>query len=92
VDNLKWISPKLITLRWRCDYCDYISVDHYNARPILPIARAIPASYLKLMRCKMSTETVIPGTDEDIDGCDCPIDEANETPDEDLPAADGGVE
>lgn len=40
----------------------------------------------------MSTEKVIPDTDEDIDGCDCPIDEADETQDEDLPAADGGVE
>jgi hypothetical protein len=41
----------------------------------------------------MSTETNIPETDEDeIDGCDCSIDEAGVTPDEDLPASDGGVE
>jgi len=40
----------------------------------------------------MSTEADIPDTDEDIDGCDCPFDEADETADEDLPAADGGVE
>ncbi|PPK73921.1 hypothetical protein B0F87_11332 [Methylobacter tundripaludum] len=41
----------------------------------------------------MSTETDIPDTDEDdIDGCDCPITEADETLDEELPAADGGVE
>ena len=41
----------------------------------------------------MSTETDIPDADEDdIDGCDCPINEADETLDEELPAADGGVE
>ena len=40
----------------------------------------------------MSIETDIPDTNEDnIDGCDCPIDEADETRDEELPAADGGV-
>lgn len=43
----------------------------------------------------MSTEKEIPGTNEDdIDGCDCPmnINEADEITDEELPAADGGVE
>jgi hypothetical protein len=44
------------------------------------------------MRFKMSTEADISDTDDDIDGCDCSIDEAGVTPDEDLPAADGGVE
>jgi hypothetical protein len=39
----------------------------------------------------MFIDTDIPDTEDDIDGCDCPIDEADETPDEDLPAADGGV-
>jgi hypothetical protein len=39
----------------------------------------------------MSTETDIPDKEDDIDGCDCSIDEADATPDEDLPAADGGV-
>lgn len=29
--------------------------------------------------------------EQDIDGCDCPIEDADATPDEDLPAADGGV-
>ncbi len=36
----------------------------------------------------MSTEIVTPDTDDDIDGCDCSTDEADETQDEDLPAAD----
>lgn len=40
----------------------------------------------------MSTESFIPDKDDEIDGCDCPIEEADNTPDEDLPAADGGVE
>ena len=42
----------------------------------------------------MSAETNIPDTDkDDIDGCDCPMNEADAvTPDEELPAADGGVE
>ncbi|MGR9045813.1 MAG: hypothetical protein ACU83N_10985 [Gammaproteobacteria bacterium] len=39
----------------------------------------------------MSTEPEIPETEEEIDGCDCEFDKADETPDEDLPAADGGV-
>ena len=39
----------------------------------------------------MSKETTIPDTDEDIDECGCLVDETNETRDEDLPAADGGV-
>lgn len=29
--------------------------------------------------------------EQEVDGCDCPIEEADATPDEDLPAADGGV-
>lgn len=29
--------------------------------------------------------------EQDIDGCDCPIEDNDATPDEDLPAADGGV-
>jgi hypothetical protein len=29
--------------------------------------------------------------EQELDGCDCPIEEADATPDEDLPAADGGV-
>lgn len=29
---------------------------------------------------------------ENLDGCDCTIEETDATPDEDLPAADGGVE
>lgn len=29
--------------------------------------------------------------EQEADGCDCPIEEADATPDEDLPAADGGV-
>lgn len=29
--------------------------------------------------------------EQDVDGCDCSIEEADATPDEDLPAADGGV-
>lgn len=42
----------------------------------------------------MSTEAEIPDledTEDDIDGCDCPIEEADATPDENLPAAVGGV-
>lgn len=39
----------------------------------------------------MSTETDVLDMEEDIDGCDCDFVEADETPDEDLPAADGGV-
>ena len=31
-------------------------------------------------------------SDEDLDGCNLDISEADATPDEDLPAADGGVE
>jgi hypothetical protein len=44
------------------------------------------------MRRQMSTETESSDTHNDIDGCDCPITEADATPDEALPAADGGVE
>ena len=40
----------------------------------------------------MATDPKAPETDDDIDGCDCPIDEADVTHDEELPAADGGVE
>jgi hypothetical protein len=40
----------------------------------------------------MSAETHIPNTDVEIGGCDCPIDEADNTPDEDMPAANGEVE
>ena len=42
----------------------------------------------------MNAETDIPDTDEnEIDGCDCPMNTVDEiTPDEELPAADGGVE
>lgn len=29
--------------------------------------------------------------EQETDGCDCPIEEADATPDEDLPAANGGV-
>lgn len=29
--------------------------------------------------------------EDDIDGCDCPIEDTDATQDEDLPAADGGV-
>ncbi len=39
----------------------------------------------------MSEETAIPDTNENIDECGCLVDETNETRDEDLPAADGGV-
>lgn len=42
----------------------------------------------------MSTEAEIPDpedTEDDIDGCDCSTDEADPTPDEDLPTADGGL-
>lgn len=42
----------------------------------------------------MSTEAEIPDpedTEDNIDGCDCPIEEADSTPDENLPAAVGGV-
>jgi len=40
------------------------------------------------------TEANIPKpkkTEDDIDGCDCPIEDKDATQDEDLPAADGGV-
>lgn len=39
----------------------------------------------------MADKATIPQED-DIDGCDHPVDEADATPDEDLPAATGGVE
>ena len=37
-------------------------------------------------------EKEIPLTDDDVDGCDCEFKEADATPDEDLPAARGGVD
>lgn len=43
----------------------------------------------------MGKEAEIPATEEtesEIDGCDCPFEEADATPDEDLPAAVGGVD
>lgn len=40
----------------------------------------------------MAEETVNPNANEDeIDGCDVEIEEKDVTPDEDLPAAEGGV-
>ncbi len=48
--------------------------------------------FIKWERRTMAEEPGIPEmSEDDIDGCDCPIDEADATPDEDLPAADGGV-
>ena len=40
----------------------------------------------------MAEDTPMTEDDEDLDGCECKIDEADATPDEDLPAAVGGVE
>ncbi len=43
----------------------------------------------------MGTEAEVPpteNTDDDMDGCDCSVEEAGETLDEDLPAAVGGVD
>ena len=39
----------------------------------------------------VTKETEIEDTEDDMDGCDCSIDDADATPDEDLPAAVGGV-
>jgi hypothetical protein len=39
----------------------------------------------------MADEANVPNPEDDIDGCDCSIEEADATPDEDLPATVGGV-
>jgi hypothetical protein len=39
----------------------------------------------------MKTTSTNPTDENDIDGCDCSMDETDVTADEDLPAADGGV-
>ena len=39
----------------------------------------------------MANEATIPPIEDDIDACDRPTDNADSTPDEDLPAATGGV-
>jgi hypothetical protein len=39
----------------------------------------------------MNDEADIPDDDDEIDGCDCEFTDGDATPDEDLPAADGGV-
>jgi len=40
----------------------------------------------------MAEDKENPNTEDDIDGCECEFTEAEATPDEDLPAATGGVE
>jgi hypothetical protein len=47
---------------------------------------------LRTRRGAQPEEAPAQGQEEERDGCDLRIDEADATPDEDLPAAEGGVE
>jgi len=58
---------------------------------VLSTGMGIPTNLVNLLGCKMADETKVPDPEDDIDGCDCPIEETDATPDEDLPAAVGGV-
>ena len=61
--------------------CDYNSVRSPMAEGIMK----------KLHGHRIYVQSAGVRHEQEIDGCDCPIEEADATPDEDLPAADGGV-
>ena len=59
--------------------------------PVLSTGKGIPTNLVNLLGYKMADETNVPDPEDDIDGCDFLIEETDATPDEDLPAAVGGV-
>jgi len=65
---------------------------NYNYAQLSNPEWGLPINNLGLTRSYMSNDTEIAEKDDDIDGCDCNFNEADATPDEDLPAAHGGVE